>query len=234
MAVIEGGQQPDVLGEQHAVAEHVTAHVADADHGEVLGLGVDAHLAEVPFDRFPGALGGDAHGLVVVTHRTAGGERVTQPEAVGDRDLVGDVGERRGALVRGDHQVGVIAVATHHVRGRDDRAGGFVDVVGHVEQPGDEQPVAGHALVPGRLAVDGGVAGAHRRPLDDEPALGADGDDDGVLDRLGLDQAQDLGPEVLPAVRPPQAAASDVAEPQVHTLHPRRVDEDLELRPRER
>jgi hypothetical protein len=28
--VVEGGDEPDVLGEQHAVAEDVTAHVADA------------------------------------------------------------------------------------------------------------------------------------------------------------------------------------------------------------
>ena len=51
-------------------------------HGEVLGLGVDAQLAEVPLDRLPGAAGGDAHRLVVVADRAAGGERVAEPEAV--------------------------------------------------------------------------------------------------------------------------------------------------------
>ena len=51
--VVEGGEQPNVAGQQHAVAEHVAAHVADADDGEVLGLGVDAHLAEVPLDAPP-------------------------------------------------------------------------------------------------------------------------------------------------------------------------------------
>ena len=45
-------------------------------------LGVDAHLPEVALDRLPRALGGDAHGLVVVADRAAGGERITQPKPV--------------------------------------------------------------------------------------------------------------------------------------------------------
>ena len=47
-------------------------------------LGVDAQLAEVALDRLPGAAGGDAHRLVVVADRAAGGERVAEPEAVVD------------------------------------------------------------------------------------------------------------------------------------------------------
>ena len=39
--------------EQHAVAEHVAAHVADADDGEGVGLDVDAELAEVALDATP-------------------------------------------------------------------------------------------------------------------------------------------------------------------------------------
>ena len=85
-----------------------------------------------------------------------------------------------------------------------------------------------------RVAVGGGIAGGHRRLLDDEAALGADRDDDGVLHRLRLDQAEDLGAEVLAAVRPPQAAAGHEPEPQVHALDPRRVHEDLEPGPRQR
>ncbi len=216
--MVEGGQQPNVLGQQHAVAEHVAAHVADADDGEVLGLGVDAHLAEVPLDRFPGALGGDAHRFVVVADRPAGREGVAQPEAVGLRDLVGDVGERRGAFVGGYHQVGVVAVAPHDFPWGAYLPRDVVDVVGDVEQAGDEQLVAGDAFVAVRIAVGGGVAGGQRRLLDDESALGADRHDHRVLDGLRLDQAQDLGAEVLPAVRPAQATARHVAEPQVHTF----------------
>src|SRR5699024_10862167 len=63
--VVERGDQADVLREQHSVAEHVTAHVADTGHGELLGLGIQAAFAEVPFHRFPAAAGGDAHRLVV-------------------------------------------------------------------------------------------------------------------------------------------------------------------------
>ena len=39
--VIEGGDQPRVLRQQHAVAEHVARHVADARAGEVLRLDVE-------------------------------------------------------------------------------------------------------------------------------------------------------------------------------------------------
>ena len=46
---------------------------------------VAADRAEVALHRLPRALGGDAHGLVVVADRTAGRERVAQPVAVFDR-----------------------------------------------------------------------------------------------------------------------------------------------------
>ena len=71
------------LRQQHAVAEHVAGHVADADAGEVLRSG-----NRVPSARkwrltdSQRALGGDAHALVVVADRAARGERVAQPEAV--------------------------------------------------------------------------------------------------------------------------------------------------------
>src|SRR5690606_1748901 len=63
--VVERGDQADVPGEQHAVAEHVAGHVADAHAGEVLRLGVVPQGAEVALDRLPGAASGDAHALVV-------------------------------------------------------------------------------------------------------------------------------------------------------------------------
>ena len=73
-----------------------------------------------------------------------------------------------------------------------------------------------------------------RRPLDDEAALGADRHDQRVLDHLRLHQPEDLGAEVLAPVRPAHPAARDPAAAQVHALDARRVDEDLELRPRQR
>ncbi len=223
-----------MLAQQHAVAEDVAAHVADADHGEVLGLGVDVHLPEVSLDGLPRALGGDAHGLVVVADRAAGRERVAQPEAVGLGDVVGDVGERGGALVRRHHQVGVVPVATDDFRWRVDLSGRVVDVVGDVEQAGDEQLIAGDALGAGGVPVGRGVPGGQRWPLDDESALGPDRHDDGVLDGLRLDQTQDFGAEVVATVRPAQAAAGHRAEPQVHAFDPRRIDEDLVLGARQR
>ena len=212
---------------QHAVAEHVAGHVADADHGEILRLRVAAQRAEVPLDRLPRALRGDAHALVVVTHRAAGGERVAQPVAVFGGDAVGDVAEGRRALVGRHHQVRVVAVVAHHVLGMHDLA--VHEVVGDVEQAVDEALVAGDALGQQRIAV-----AADRRALDEEAALGTDRHDDGVLDHLCLHQAQHLGAEILAAVGPAQAAACHRAEAQVHALHEGRVHEDLAERHRTR
>jgi len=96
--VVERGDELDVLGEQHAVPEDVARHVADTDDREVVAVGVDAEVPEVPAHRLPGAAGGDAHLLVVVAVRAARRERVAEPEAAGECDLVGDVGERCRAL----------------------------------------------------------------------------------------------------------------------------------------
>ena len=110
----------------------------------------------------------------------------------------------------------------------------MVDVVGDVEQSGDEQLVAVDAFGAVGVAIGGGITGGQRRLFDDETALGADRHDDRVLDGLRLDQTQDLGAEVLPTVRPPQATARYVTESQVHTFDAGRVHEDLELRARQR
>ncbi len=224
--VVEGGDQTDVLTEQHAVAEHVTGHVADADDREVLGLRVHAHVAEVPLHGLPGAARGDAHALVVVAGAAAGGEGVAEPEVVLVRNLVGDVGERRGALVGRDHQVGVVPVVPDHVLRRHDLAGHHV--VRDVEQRRDERLVAGDALGQPCVPVHARV----RQLLGDEAALGADRHDDGVLHHLRLDQAEDLRTEVLTPVRPAQTTARDLAEAQVHTLDARRVHPDLVRRAR--
>ena len=56
-----GGRTPrraaGSVAAEHAVAEHVTRHVADADDRDRLVLHVDAELGEVVADRLPGALG---------------------------------------------------------------------------------------------------------------------------------------------------------------------------------
>ena len=102
-------------------------------------LRVDAELLEVALDRLPRALGGDAERLVVIARRAAGGERVVEPEAVLLRDAVGGVGERRRALVGGDHEVGVLAVAHADPLGVHD--GAVDEVVGDAQQRADERDV---------------------------------------------------------------------------------------------
>ncbi len=142
-------------------------------------------------DRHPGAAGRDAHLLVVIALRPAGGEGVPQPEAVLDGDVVGQVGERRGAAVGGHDQVGVVAIGPDDPVGGDDLAP--LDGVGQVQQAADEHLVL-------RLDLRAQVGGIGRALLQDEPALGPGGDDDGVLAHLRLHQAQHLGAEVVQAV----------------------------------
>ncbi|MCC7017545.1 MAG: NAD-glutamate dehydrogenase, partial [Rhodospirillales bacterium] len=78
---------------------------------------------------------------MVVALAAAGGERVAEPEAALERKPGGDVGKRRGALVRRDHEIGIVAVGAHHVGRRNQFAAG--EVVGEVEQAVDQRLVAG-------------------------------------------------------------------------------------------
>ena len=114
---------------------------------------------------------------------------------------------------------------THHVGRRYHAA--VLEVVGNVEQARDEDPVAGNAL-----GLDLVAATAQRQTARQETTLGSHRHDHRVLHLLGLDQAEHFGTEVFFTVRPAQATAGNVAKAQVHTLDPRRVDEDLELRHR--
>ena len=202
--MVERAQELDVARQQHAVAEHVTRHVADPDHREIGCMSVEAQLAEVALDRLPGAAGGDAHPLVVVPLRAAGGERVTEPEAVVGGDAVGDIGERGRSLVGGDDEVRVVLVVADHLRRRNDLAAD--DVVCQIEQAAQKRPITGDDLLLERLA-----ATLHRWALDHEAALRANRNDQRVLDHLRLHQAQDLGAEVLAPVRPAQATARHLA-----------------------
>ena len=135
------------------------------------------------------------------------------------------VGEGGRALVGRHHQVGVVAVQAAHQRRRHHLAGH--EVVGQVEQRAQVVLVAGHAFLQVGLALAG-----RRRLLQHEAALAAHRHDDGVLHHLRLHQAQHLGAEVLRPVAPAQPAARHLAAAQVDALEARRVDEDLEQRPR--
>ena len=213
--MIERAHQTDVPTEEHSVAEHVSAHVADAYRREILGLRVNPEFAEVPLDAFPGAASGDTHALVVVSHGATGGKRVAEPEVVLGGNRIGEIRERRRALVRGDHQVAILIVLAHHSIRRHNFAGSRVHVVGDVEQSGDERGVAGLAGFQRRHSINGRIARRQRRILHDEAALGADRHDHRVLDGLSLHQAEHLGAEILAPVGPAEPAARDCAESQV-------------------
>ena len=222
--MVEGGHQPDLARQQHAVAEHVAGHVADADDAEGFALDVPAQHAEVALDRLPGPARGDAHFLVVVAGGAAGGEGILQPVIQLHRDGIGGVGKARGTLVRGNHQVRVRIVVDPGAHRVDDLA--VDDVVGQFQQGADVELVTVPDLVEAGVPVQPGDA------LGDEAALGAGGHDDRVLDHLGLHQAQHLGAVILATIRPANAAAGHLAAAQVDALETGAVDEDLVQRPR--
>ena len=97
-------------------------------------------------------------------------------------------------------------------------------VVGDVQQPGEERLVGGNPLCAHRVG-----RAARRQELGIESALGPDGHDDGVLDLLGLHKAQHLGAEVIAPIAPPQPAAGYRPEAQVHALDIDAPDEDFPI-----
>src|SRR6266849_8901685 len=88
MPVIERSYQLELARQQHAIAEYVTRHIAYAYHRNRRGIEVMTDLVEVPLDRFPCAFRGNAEFFMVIPVRTAGRERIAQPEAALDRDAV--------------------------------------------------------------------------------------------------------------------------------------------------
>ncbi len=225
VSMIECGDQPDVAGEEHAVTEDVPGHVTDADDGERFAVGVHAQLGEVTADGFPGTPGGDAQRLVVVPAAATRGEGVAEPVAGRRRHLVGEVGEACGALVRRDHQVAVRLVPADQARPAD---GDTVDPVVHERQ---QRPHELRVTGPGQR---GQLVGVRRWTPQDEAALGAVRHDDGVLDPLGLHQAENLGAQVLLAVGPPDAAPGQPRPAKMQRVEPPGTDEGLRLGNRRR
>ncbi len=110
---------------------------------------------------------------------------------------------------------------TNDSRSRTDLSCCSIEVVGQSQQCGDELPVALDALAVQCIPVGTSVPGGRRRTLDDESTLRAGGNDHGVLHRLRLDQAEDLGAEILSSIRPPQATTGHRTQPQVRALDAR-------------
>ncbi len=160
---------------------------------------------------------------MVVADTAARGKGVTQPETVIGRYPIGDVGKGRRALVSGDDQVWIGCIPGDDPGRRHDLALG-VEIVGQVEQAGQEGLVRPH-----RLGAHGVDRAAAEQGFRIEAAFGTDRHDDRVLDLLCLDQAQDLGTEIVLAVRPAQAAARHRSEAQVDAFDVRRPDEDFTI-----
>ena len=168
MQMVEGCHQLQGFGHQQAIAEYVAGHVTNADHADHIGLHVDAAFTEMTLHRYPGTTGRDAHLLVVVTRRAARGEGIAKPEVVLGGNAVGNVGKTRRTLVRGNHQIGIIAVVTQHVGGWNHLA--LAQVVGDIQQPADEDAIAGDGFGLNIVTRAGG-----RQPPRHEAALGPTG-----------------------------------------------------------
>src|SRR3546814_343297 len=124
--------QTRLLRAQHAVAEHVAAHVADADRSEWLNLNIRAQFTKVALHALPGAARGDAHFLVVVAGAATGRKCITKPETIFVGNPIGDVGKRGRAFIGRDHQIRIIVVETHDISRRHDVIADAV--VGDIEQ----------------------------------------------------------------------------------------------------
>ena len=136
------------------------------------------------------------------------------------------VGESRGSLVGGNHEIGIVVLVPHDRLGRHDLVA--VEIVGDVEEARDEDAVGGEPLRRDRLAV------SRRQPFRHEAALGADRNDHRVLDLLRLGEAEDLGAEVLRPVGPADAAARHLAEAKMDAVDARAVHENFAVRTRRR
>ena len=201
----------NLVRQQHAVAKHIAAHVADPHHSKRLRLDILVLFPEVTLHAFPGTPCGNAHLLVVVTGTASRGKRIAQPEAVFICQAVGNIREGRGALVRRHYQIGVIAVVAHHLFRRHNRVA--FAIISEVQQATDELLVAGNTLLLPRLPISRCAAFHHKT------ALGPHRHNNGVLDHLRLDQAQHLGAEILTPVGPAQAATGHRPTTQVNAFH---------------
>ena len=136
------------------------------------------------------------------------------------------VGEGRGALVGGDHEIGIVAVVADDPLRRHDAFA--VEIVGDVEEAARRR--CGRPPSPRQ-----GRRRGRRRPagvFGTKPPLAPTGTITAFLTCCALTRPEHLGAEILRPVRPADAAARDPAEAQMHAFDARAVDEDLAERPR--
>ena len=71
MQVVKRADQTNMLGQQHAVTKHITAHITNTDNIEIFALRIVIHFTEVALHRFPRAARCNTHFLVVITGTAA-------------------------------------------------------------------------------------------------------------------------------------------------------------------
>ena len=114
MAMIEGCDELNRFGQQHAIAKDITRHIAATDHLDRVFLHIDAHFKEVPLNRNPGPACSDTHGLVVIAIGAAAGESIIEPEVLLFGNAIGDIGKARCAFVSRNHKIGVFSIKDLH------------------------------------------------------------------------------------------------------------------------
>ena len=223
MQVVEGGNHLQRLGQQHAVTKYIPAHVADTDHRHRIALHINTKLTEVPLHRDPSTPGGNSHRFVVITVTAPGGKGIAQPKAATEGNIIGNIGKTRRALIRRNHQVGVVVIAANDRLGRHHTI--TLAVIGNIQQAANKQFVAGHALgkqLLSRLKL--------RRASGDKAPFSTGGNYDGIFHLLRFYQPQDFGAVILQAVGPAYAAARNFTAPQMDAFHSRRKHKYLVLR----
>ena len=138
-------------------------------------------------------------------------------------NAIGGVGKGCGALVGGNHQIGVGRIVADHAGWRQHGAG-HIQIVGDRQQCADIDAIGLGAFRQPRITVR-----CRRQQLGIETALGAGRHDHRVLYLLRLHQAQHFGPEIVAPVRPAQTAAGDWPAAQVDALHARGEHPDLAI-----
>ena len=158
---------------------------------------------------------------MVISDRTATGERVAEPKIAFEGDCVCGVGKGRSAFVGGNHKIRVVAVVDNYICWMNDSI--VDDIVRNRQQRADEYLVALSPFRKPRVTVHAHVGQAFRV----ESALRPGRHDHRVFDALRLHQAEHFGAEIVAPIGPAQAAARDRASAQMDALDPRRIDEHL-------
>ena len=130
---------------------------------------------------------------------------------IGLGNFIGYIREGSSALIGSHHQIGIIAVAAHHILRRYHLT--LHKIITDIQKSLYIQHITGYTLLQPRLS-----ASSHRSLLGNKASFGPRGHYHGIFNLLGLNQPQYLGAIILKPVRPAQASAGYLAAAQMHTL----------------